>query len=135
MNAFATVEAADDALGRNASPKLVADWVAVTSDEAVAWRRQIGAASMSDKATLVMLPAIAITVGDPSGIGPEIAVKASADPRVTAVCRPVIYGPHTAEAICAVSRGRGRVPRPAARHTTRSCTPPTMRWPGACRPS
>jgi DNA polymerase-3 subunit delta' len=30
MSAFATVQAADDALGRNASPKLVADWVAVT---------------------------------------------------------------------------------------------------------
>jgi 4-hydroxythreonine-4-phosphate dehydrogenase len=40
-------------------------------------------------------PAIAVTVGDPSGIGPEIAIKASLDPRVTAVCRPVLYGPHT----------------------------------------
>ena len=30
LSAFATVEAADDALGRNASPKLVADWIAVT---------------------------------------------------------------------------------------------------------
>lgn len=38
---------------------------------------------------------IAITVGDPSGIGPEIALKASRDPRVVAVCRPVLYGPHT----------------------------------------
>ena len=41
-----------------------------------------------------MIP-IAITVGDPSGIGPEIAVKAARDPRVVAVCRPVLYGPHT----------------------------------------
>lgn len=40
------------------------------------------------------LKPIAITVGDPSGIGPEIAVKAARDPRVLAVCRPVIYGPH-----------------------------------------
>jgi DNA polymerase-3 subunit delta' len=30
LSAFATIEAADDALGRNASPKLVADWIAVT---------------------------------------------------------------------------------------------------------
>jgi 4-hydroxythreonine-4-phosphate dehydrogenase len=36
---------------------------------------------------------IAITVGDPAGIGPEIAAKAAADPRVRAVCEPVIYGP------------------------------------------
>jgi 4-hydroxythreonine-4-phosphate dehydrogenase len=38
-------------------------------------------------------PTVAVTVGDPSGIGPEIAVAAARDPRVTAVCRPVIYGP------------------------------------------
>ena len=45
---------------------------------------------------MTALPAIAITVGDPSGIGPEIAVKASRDPGVTAVCRPLLYGPHSA---------------------------------------
>lgn len=38
-------------------------------------------------------PALAVTVGDPSGIGPEIAVAACADSRVVAVCRPEIYGP------------------------------------------
>ena len=43
------------------------------------------------------LPVIAVTVGDPSGIGPEIAVKASRDPHVVGACRPVIYGPHTTE--------------------------------------
>jgi 4-hydroxythreonine-4-phosphate dehydrogenase len=54
----------------------------------------------------VPLPAVAITVGDPSGIGPEIAVKASRDARVTAVCRPVLYGPHTAEALQPFPRGQ-----------------------------
>jgi 4-hydroxythreonine-4-phosphate dehydrogenase len=38
-------------------------------------------------------PRIAITVGDPAGIGPEIARKAAADDRVRAVCEPVLYGP------------------------------------------
>ena len=38
-------------------------------------------------------PRIAITVGDPAGIGPEIAQKAASDARVTAVCDPVLYGP------------------------------------------
>ena len=38
-------------------------------------------------------PRIAITQGDPSGIGPEISEKAAADPRVLAVCEPVLYGP------------------------------------------
>jgi len=36
---------------------------------------------------------IAITVGDPAGIGPEIARKAADDPRVRDVCEPVVYGP------------------------------------------
>jgi 4-hydroxythreonine-4-phosphate dehydrogenase len=36
---------------------------------------------------------IAITAGDPAGIGPEIARKAAADPRVRQACEPVIYGP------------------------------------------
>lgn len=40
-----------------------------------------------------MKPRIAITVGDPAGIGPEIARKAADDPRVRSVCEPVVYGP------------------------------------------
>ena len=38
-------------------------------------------------------PRIAITSGDPAGIGPEIAQKAAADARVLAVCEPILYGP------------------------------------------
>jgi len=36
---------------------------------------------------------VAITVGDPAGIGPEIAARAAADSRVTQACEPVLYGP------------------------------------------
>ncbi|HUF48533.1 MAG TPA: 4-hydroxythreonine-4-phosphate dehydrogenase PdxA [Vicinamibacterales bacterium] len=49
---------------------------------------------------------LAITVGDPSGIGPEIAVAASRDARVLEVCEPVLYGPHTPEALAAFPAGR-----------------------------
>ncbi len=35
---------------------------------------------------------IAITIGDPAGIGPEIALKAVRDPDVLACCRPVLVG-------------------------------------------
>ena len=38
-------------------------------------------------------PRIAITVGDPAGIGPEIAAKAASDARVLDACDPVIYEP------------------------------------------
>ncbi|TAK13504.1 MAG: 4-hydroxythreonine-4-phosphate dehydrogenase PdxA [Acidobacteria bacterium] len=51
------------------------------------------------------MKAIAITVGDPSGIGPEISVKAARDPRVVAVCRPVLYGPHTPDELAAFPAG------------------------------
>ena len=44
-----------------------------------------------------MKPRIAITLGDPAGIGPEIGVKAANDPRVLAVCQPVLYGPPSSE--------------------------------------
>jgi len=37
-------------------------------------------------------PRIAITEGDPAGIGPEIARRAAVDPRVLRVCEPVLYG-------------------------------------------
>ncbi len=52
------------------------------------------------------LPPIAITAGDPSGIGPEIAVDAAGDARVTAVCRPIIYGPHLPEEVARFPVGR-----------------------------
>jgi len=42
----------------------------------------------------VSRPRIALTVGDPAGIGPEIVAKAAADPGVLAVCEPVIFAAH-----------------------------------------
>jgi len=38
------------------------------------------------------LPLIAVTMGDPSGIGPEIMVKALAEPEIKEICRPVVFG-------------------------------------------
>jgi 4-hydroxythreonine-4-phosphate dehydrogenase len=39
-----------------------------------------------------MKPKIAITIGDPAGIGPEITVKALADPETYRLCNPVVVG-------------------------------------------
>ncbi len=39
------------------------------------------------------LPKIAITVGEPAGIGPEIALRSAADPRIRQRCRPILVGP------------------------------------------
>jgi 4-hydroxythreonine-4-phosphate dehydrogenase len=38
------------------------------------------------------LPIIAITLGDPAGIGPEIIMKALASADVRAICRPLVIG-------------------------------------------
>ena len=35
---------------------------------------------------------IAIATGDPAGIGPEISLKAARDPKVRALCEPVLFG-------------------------------------------
>ena len=51
-------------------------------------------------------PRIGITVGDPAGIGPEIARTAHDDPRIQELCEPVLYGPHTAAELAAFERGR-----------------------------
>jgi len=37
-------------------------------------------------------PAIAITMGDPAGIGPEVVLKALADEEVCSLCRPLVVG-------------------------------------------
>lgn len=37
-------------------------------------------------------PLIAITLGDPAGVGPEVIARAWADPRVHACCRPLVAG-------------------------------------------
>jgi 4-hydroxythreonine-4-phosphate dehydrogenase len=40
----------------------------------------------------MMKPVIAITMGDPTGIGPEIIVRALADPEIGDICRPLVLG-------------------------------------------
>src|ERR1700694_5120501 len=44
------------------------------------------------KRSAMPLPRIAIANGDPAGIGPEIALKAALDARVSAACRPMLVG-------------------------------------------
>ena len=50
-------------------------------------------------------PRVAVTVGDPAGIGPEIALHAAEHPEVLAVCQPVLYGPASADDLAGFSRG------------------------------
>jgi 4-hydroxythreonine-4-phosphate dehydrogenase len=54
-------------------------------------------------------PIIAIATGDPAGIGPEIALKAALDARVTALARPLLVGDPAAVELHA--RASGLAPR------------------------
>jgi 4-hydroxythreonine-4-phosphate dehydrogenase len=51
-------------------------------------------------------PKIGVTVGDPAGIGPEIARKAAADTTLAAVCDVVLYGPSSEEELARFERGQ-----------------------------
>ena len=49
---------------------------------------------------------VAITTGDPAGIGPEIALRAARDPEVLTLCDPVVYGPHSDSELARFAAGR-----------------------------
>jgi 4-phospho-D-threonate 3-dehydrogenase / 4-phospho-D-erythronate 3-dehydrogenase len=55
---------------------------------------------------MIERPRIGITAGDPAGIGPEIARKASLDPDLLAICVPVLYGPATDDELARFAPGR-----------------------------
>ncbi|HEX8029732.1 MAG TPA: 4-hydroxythreonine-4-phosphate dehydrogenase PdxA [Vicinamibacterales bacterium] len=65
---------------------------------------------MAGRANVMALPKIALTVGDPAGIGPEIVAKAAVDPSVLAVCEPIVFAPPADAGIRAgeVSAAAGR---------------------------
>ena len=54
------------------------------------------------------LPLIGITMGDPSGIGPEIILKALSDPDMYSLCRPLVFG--DPGALFLGAKGMERVP-------------------------
>ena len=39
-----------------------------------------------------ILPVVAITMGDPAGVGPELCLRALAEPTVLDECVPVVFG-------------------------------------------
>ncbi len=52
-----------------------------------------------------MKPRIALAIGDPAGIGPEISLKAARDPAVRALCDPVLVGSREVLAMHATACG------------------------------
>src|SRR5690349_15420571 len=52
-----------------------------------------------------MKPRVALAIGDPAGIGPEISLKAARDPEVLALCQPVLVGSRETLALHAAGFG------------------------------
>lgn len=71
-------------------------------------------------------PVIALTMGDPCGIGPEIIAKALADPAVTDICRPVVIGDQPTMVRAIAATGLDLTIEPVEGEI-----PPTVR-PGVC---
>jgi 4-hydroxythreonine-4-phosphate dehydrogenase len=52
-----------------------------------------------------MKPVIAITMGDPAGVGPEVCLRALASEEVARICTPVIFGDASVLRACAAKTG------------------------------
>lgn len=58
-----------------------------------AWRQlDLGSATAGQELPMLERPVIGITLGDATGVGPEIIVKALAHERVHAMCKPLVIG-------------------------------------------
>jgi 4-phospho-D-threonate 3-dehydrogenase / 4-phospho-D-erythronate 3-dehydrogenase len=51
------------------------------------------------------LPKIAITMGDPAGVGPEVSLKAAQSAEILALCQPILYGEPATLTDCAERLG------------------------------
>lgn len=55
-------------------------------------------------------PKIAITMGDPAGVGPEICLDLLSNPAVSGFCVPVVIGDYAVLAQCAAATGKAHPP-------------------------
>ena len=52
------------------------------------------------------LPRIAVTMGDPAGVGPEICLDLLANEEIAKLCTPIVFGSHGVLAACAERTGK-----------------------------
>ena len=74
-------------------------------------------------------PTIAITMGDPAGIGPEVIMKALAQPEVLAICNPLVIGDaNRLRKAGEIVGGRSKSMRSAMQRTRISRPRPCSAW-------
>jgi 4-hydroxythreonine-4-phosphate dehydrogenase len=59
-------------------------------------------------------PIVAVTMGDPAGIGPEVCLSMLTDPAVRAACTPIVFGDAAVLRLVADRTGRPAPPRAVA---------------------
>jgi 4-hydroxy-L-threonine phosphate dehydrogenase PdxA len=78
-------------------------------------------------------PLIAITMGDPCGVGPEIIVAALTDPAIRAACKPLVLGDRRAMqralAVCKSTLELVTVTSPAEAPICRTASFPCWNYP------
>ncbi len=69
---------------------------------------------------MARLPRVAITMGDPAGVGPELCLRLLRDDRVRAICTPIVFG--DADVLCRVAKYLGwPEPQVILRPSKRTC--------------
>jgi 4-phospho-D-threonate 3-dehydrogenase / 4-phospho-D-erythronate 3-dehydrogenase len=57
---------------------------------------------------MTALPRLAVTMGDPAGVGPEVCLRLLADPDIARLCTPVVFGDAAVLRACAEKSGLPR---------------------------
>src|SRR5262245_40121257 len=81
-----------------------------------------------------MKPVLAVSTGDPYGIGPEICLKAAVRPEVLDVCRPLLIGDH-AHLLREAARLRSSGAWDPTHEKAWVDVGPAERWPEVSRPA
>jgi 4-hydroxythreonine-4-phosphate dehydrogenase len=72
----------------------------------------------------ILKPTIAVTIGDPAGVGPEVVLKALSDPKIQALASWVVVGDRAALDKAGVTCGIDAATLPMAIHEARIITSP-----------
>ncbi|MDF1858962.1 MAG: 4-hydroxythreonine-4-phosphate dehydrogenase PdxA [Verrucomicrobiales bacterium] len=72
------------------------------------------------------LPTIAVTMGDPAGIGPEVCLDLLANEEVARFCTPIVFGNREVLEACADRTGKQPPPKPVPEGDLLTCETPAV---------
>lgn len=75
---------------------------------------------------MVNLPKIAVTMGDPAGVGPEVCLELLANEEVASTCVPIVFGDREVLDRCAEMTGRPKAERQVEEAGLSNCDGPAV---------